>query len=90
MFNEGSSKLVNKKTGKIRPPKPVRSDYASIITAEHGFKGIIKEPTGFLVGEKNKPELVQVTPLTEPEEICCDCGKSIPLSKLGSHPVICR
>ena len=64
MFNEGSSKLVNKKTGKIRPPKPVRSDYASIITAEHGFKGIIKEPTGFLVGEKNKPELVQVTPLT--------------------------
>jgi hypothetical protein len=26
----------------------------------------------------------------EPTEICCDCGKEIPLSKLKDHPVMCR
>jgi hypothetical protein len=63
MFDEGKSKFVNQETKKIRPNKPVRSDYASIITAEHGFDGIIKKPTVFVVGEKNKPERVTVTPL---------------------------
>jgi len=34
MFDEKPNRFVNRKTKKIRPPKPVRSDYASIITAK--------------------------------------------------------
>tara|TARA_B110000495_G_scaffold198725_1_gene210962 strand:+ start:594 stop:1373 length:780 start_codon:yes stop_codon:yes gene_type:complete len=63
LLNEGRSKFVNKATGKIRPNKPVRSDYASIISAEKGFNGIIKKETTFKVAEHNKPEFVSVVPL---------------------------
>lgn len=93
LLNEGSSRFVNKKTKKIRPDKPVRSDFASIITAEKGYEGVVKKETVLIVGEHDKPEYVKVTPLTkskEPEETCCDCGRSIPLSKLKDHPVICK
>ena len=34
MNDEKPSRLVNRKTKKIRPPKPVRSDFAEIITAK--------------------------------------------------------
>lgn len=63
LLDEGSSRFVNKQTHKIRPNKPVRSDYASIIHAEKGFKGIVKKETTFVVAEGNKPEYVEVRPL---------------------------
>ncbi len=63
LLNEGSSRFVNKVTGKIRPNKPVRSDYASIISAEKGFNGIVKKETTFKVAEHDKPEFVSVVPL---------------------------
>jgi hypothetical protein len=65
LLDEGSSRFVNKVTRKIRPPKPVRSDFASIITAEKGFDGVISKETVFVVGEHNKPEYVKVMPLSE-------------------------
>jgi hypothetical protein len=43
----------------------VRSDFASIITAEKGFDGVISKETVFVVGEHNKPEYVKVMPLSE-------------------------
>ena len=63
LLDEGSSRFVNKVTGKIRPNKPVRSDYASIISAEKGFNGIVKKETTFKVAEHDKPEFVSVVPL---------------------------
>ena len=68
LLDEGSSKFVNKVTKKIRPPKPVRSDYASIISAEKGFNGIVKKETTFKVAEHDKPEFVSVVPLKKPKE----------------------
>lgn len=63
MNNEKPSRFVNQQTHKIRPPKPVRSDYASIISAQKGFHGVVKKETILRVGEGNKPEYVDVTPL---------------------------
>jgi TP901 family phage tail tape measure protein len=34
------------------------------IFAQHGFQGIVKKPTMFMTGENNKPEFVNVTPLS--------------------------
>ncbi len=65
LLSEGNSRFVNKATGKIRPNKPVRSDYASIIHAERGFKGVVKKQTTFVVAEGNKPEFVEVRPLKD-------------------------
>jgi len=63
MLDGKPSRFVNRETKKIRPNKPVRSDFASIITAEKGFEGIVKKETTFKVAEGNKPEYVKVTPL---------------------------
>lgn len=63
LLDEGNSRFVNKFTKKIRPPKPVRSDFASIISAENGFNGIINKETTFKVAEHDKPEFVSVIPL---------------------------
>lgn len=52
------SRFVNRKTKKIRPDKPVRSDFARIISAKNGFRGNIFSPTQFIVGEGNKKEFV--------------------------------
>ena len=68
LLDEGSSRFVNKVTGKIKPNKPVRSDYASIISAEKGFNGIVKKETTFKVAEHDKPEFVSVVPLKKPKE----------------------
>jgi len=65
MNSEKPSKFVNRETHKIRPPKPVRSDFASIISAKKGFEGIVKKETTFKVAEGNKPEYVKVTPLKD-------------------------
>lgn len=32
-------------------------------SAQHGFQGIVRQPTRFVVGERNQPEFVSVTPL---------------------------
>jgi hypothetical protein len=32
--------------------------------AQHGFEGVVSQPTRFFVGEGNKPEHVQITPLS--------------------------
>ena len=63
MFDEKHSRFVNRETKKIRPNKPVRSDFASIITAKKGFKGIVRKESIFVVAENDKPEYVKVTPL---------------------------
>ncbi len=52
------SRFVNRKTKKIRPDKPVRSDFARIISAEQGFMGTVNMKTLFTVGEKGKAEHV--------------------------------
>ena len=35
------------------------------VFAQHGFTGVVNQPTNFVVGEGGKPEFVQVTPLSE-------------------------
>jgi hypothetical protein len=57
-FDGKSSRFVNKKTNKIRPNKPVRSDFARIISAKDGFMGKVSMKTLFTVGEGNKKEFV--------------------------------
>jgi len=58
MNDEKPSRFVNRKTKKIRPNKPVRSDFASIISAKNGFRGTVDMKTLFTVGEGNKKEHV--------------------------------
>lgn len=36
------------------------------VNAQHGFHGLVSSPTNFTVGEGFKPEIVTVTPLTDP------------------------
>ena len=68
LFDEKPSRFVNRETKKIRPNKPVRSDFASIITAKKGFKGIVRKESIFVVAENDKPEYVEVRPL-KPKEL---------------------
>jgi TP901 family phage tail tape measure protein len=35
------------------------------VKAQHGFSGLVRKPTQFTIGEGNRPEFVQVTPISD-------------------------
>ena len=69
----------NATTGLPERKSPRQSDWTRIISAEKGFKGIVKKETTFKVAEHDKPEFVSVVPLDDDDDWLIDPNDHIPM-----------